>query len=260
MSPVRKNPLRARLSRGRVARGVFQLLADGAATEVLLGAGFDFVLVDAEHRPLNPETVETLVRAAQGQGPGKSAVVRVPALQRGAIQYALETGADGVLVPLVNSRAQAEEAVSLCRYPPLGTRGFNAGTRAASWGQPDAAGYARRANREVVVAVQVETVAGLEAVEEIAAVRGVDMLFVGPFDLSHSLGLTGQLGHRTVRAAIRHIFRVGRRRQKWLGVLAPDPAFAKWTLGQGVRFLTYRSDLRFLKSAAQASWDETAAL
>ena len=96
--------------------------------------------------------------------------------------------------------------------------------------------------------------------KEIAAVQGVDILFVGPFDLSHGLGLTGQLAHPDVRAAITKIFETGRKHGKWLGVLAPDPSFAEWSLGLGVRFLTYRSDVRFLKAAAAANAAEVAAL
>ncbi|MCZ7645094.1 MAG: aldolase/citrate lyase family protein [Planctomycetota bacterium] len=251
MPGPRKNPIRAALARKRLSVGIFQLLADRASTEVLLGNGFEWILVDAEHRPLNPETVEDLVRAAQGCGPDKGAFVRVRETGRGAIQYALETGADGVLVPLVGSREQAEEVAALTHYPPQGTRGLNGGTRAAGWGQKDPAAYARAVNRNLVVAVQIETVSGLEAVEGIAAVKGIDMLYIGPFDLSHGMGLTGQLDHPEVRKAFARVFAAGRKHGKWLGVLAPNVPFAQWCLGQGVRFLTYLSDTRLLKNSVQ---------
>jgi 2-keto-3-deoxy-L-rhamnonate aldolase RhmA len=244
------NPIRAALAKGQLLKGPFQLLADRAVTEIMLDAGFDFVLVDAEHRALNPETVEDLIRTAQGIG--RSAMVRAPMIARAPIQYILDSGADGILIPLVNSPAQAEEAVSYCRYPPQGTRGLNAATRNASWGTTDPGGYAEETNRDLVVAVQIETIAGLDAVDEIAAVEGIDMLYVGPFDLSHNMGLTGQLNHLDVRAAITKVFKAGRQRGKWLGVLAPDAAFAKWCVGQGVNFLTFRSDIRFLKASVTA--------
>jgi len=251
MRSRRKNPVRTALAKRRLLHGAFQVLRDRAVTEIVLGAGFDFLLVDTEHRPFNPETIEDLVRTAQGQGSDKGVVVRVPRPSRGALQYAMESGADGVLVPLVNSRRQAEEIVSLTRYPPKGTRGLNTSTRASDWGQKDAAAYTRKANRELLVAVQIETESGLEAVDEIAQVEGIDLLFVGPMDLSHSLGRTGQLSHKKVRAAIARIFQSGRQHGKWLGVLAPDVPFAKWCVAQGVQFLVYRSDLRFLKAAAE---------
>ncbi|MCW8132803.1 MAG: hypothetical protein KIS92_20825 [Planctomycetota bacterium] len=244
------NPIRAALAQGELLRGPFQLFTDRAVTEILLDAGFDFVIVDAEHRAFNPETVEDLVRTAQGIG--RAAMVRAPMIARGPIQYILDSGADAILVPLVNSAEQAREAVALCRYPPQGTRGLNAGTRNASWGTSDPGGYAAQTNRDLVVALQIETRDGLEAVDEIAAVEGVDMLYVGPFDLSHNLGLTGQLNHLDVRAAIAKVFKAGLARNKWLGVLAPDAAFAQWCVGQGVRFLTFRSDIRFLKASVAA--------
>lgn len=244
------NPIRTALARGDLMRGPFQLFTDPAVTEIMLDAGFDYILVDAEHRAYNPETVENLVRTAQGLG--RAAMVRVPMIARGAIQYVLDAGADGILVPLVNNAAQAKEAVSLCRYPPLGTRGLNAGTRNANWGTTDPGGFAAKTNQDLVIALQIETREGLQNVEEIAAVEGVDMLYVGPFDLSHNLGLTGQLGHADVRAAIAKVFQTGVARNKWLGVLAPDVAFAKWCVSQGVRFLTFRSDIRYLKSSVAA--------
>ena len=111
-------------------------------------------------------------------------------------------------------------------------------------------------NRELVVAVQIETRQGLENVDAIASIQGIDMLYVGPFDLSHSLGLTGQLGHADVRAAIARIFKAGRERGKWLGVLAPDREFAQWCVDQGVRLLTYRSDIRYFKQSTAAALSE----
>jgi 2-keto-3-deoxy-L-rhamnonate aldolase RhmA len=252
--PDSKNSIRAALSQNKLLCGPFQVLTDRAVTEIMLNGGFDFVLVDAEHRPFNPETIEDILRT--GKSCGKSVMVRAPMIARGPAQYILDSGADAILFPLVNSRAQAEEALSLCRYPPQGSRGLNSATRAADWGAPDPAAYAANSNRELVVAVQIETRAGLDAVEEIAAVDGIDMLYVGPFDLSHNLGLTGQLGHADVRAAIARVFKVGAKHGKWLGVLAPDVAFAKWCVEQGVRFLTFRSDVRFLKASVAASLAE----
>jgi 2-keto-3-deoxy-L-rhamnonate aldolase RhmA len=254
MADQTKNPIRARLSQNKLCCGPFQLFSDRAVTEIMLGAGFDYVLVDAEHRALNAETVEDIVRTAQGVG--KACMVRVPMIARGPVQYILDSGADGILIPLVNSAAQAREAVSLCRYPPEGTRGLNSATRNANWGAPNPAEYAATANRELVVAVQIETRAGLDAVEEIAAIEGIDMLYVGPFDLSHNLGLSGQLGHADVRAAIAHVFKTGLKHKKWLGVLAPDLTFAKWATEQGVKFLTFRSDIRFLKASVTAGLAE----
>jgi len=254
MPNVRTNPIRAALKENRLLCGPFQMLGDPAVTEIAIGSGFDFVLVDAEHRALAPDQIEALIRAAQGAGGG--AFVRVPTLNRAHLQHALDAGADAVLVPLVNTRKEAEEAAALCRFPPLGSRGFNGGSRAANWGAPDLKAYIEHANREIVVAVQIETPAALANVAEIAATPGLDMLYIGPFDLSHGLGKVGQLDDPEIRAAIEKICAAARSNGKALGILAPTPEFAKWSHSLGVRLLTYRSDVRMLKHAATASVEE----
>ena len=254
MPVVRKNPLRASLSKNKICLGSFQLLSDPASSEITLGCGFEFMLIDAEHRAFDPHRVEALIATIQGVGKDKSAVVRVPEISRGTMQYALDSGADGVLIPLVNTQAEAERAVSYCRYPPKGTRGLNSAARAAGWWQPNAAVYARATNKSVVAMVQIETVSGLENVDQIASVPGVDMLFVGPMDLSHGMGLTGQFGHPEVRAAIAKIFKTGLQHNKWLGVLAPDAEFAQWCVSLGARFIVCRSDARFLREAGERAW------
>lgn len=252
MSRIENNPLRAALAAGRVTVGAFQVLTDPASTELLLNAGLDWVLIDGEHRPMNPETVEQLVRTAHYCGADKSAMVRVPQLSRSHLQHALESGADAVLVPLVNSAEEAREAGALCRYPPAGSRGLNFVTHASGWGVPDPAAYAKAANASAVVAVQIETRGALDAVEGIAAAEGVDMLYVGPTDLSHGLGITAQFDHPDLRAAMERVFTVAKKAGKWLGVLAPNPAFAKWCVERGVTFLTVKSDARMLTASVQS--------
>ena len=256
MPEPRKNALRAALKTGRVCLGSFQLLNDLASTEILLGAGFEFTLIDAEHRGFDPHRVETLIVAAHGVGPDKAAMVRIKEISRGSVQYALDSGADGVLVPLVNSRNEAERVVEFCRYPPLGTRGLNSAARAARWGQPDAAAYAAHQNENTVVFVQIETAQGLENVEAVAQTPGLDGLFVGPMDLSHGMGLTGQFGHPKVRAAIAHVFQTGLENGKFLGVLAPDREFGEWCVKHGARFVVCLSDARYLKAATEKAVEE----
>lgn len=258
MPAVRTNPIRAALNEKRLIRGPFQMFNDPAITEIIIGGGFDYVLIDAEHRAFAPDTIETLIRAAQGAGGG--AMIRVPTLNRAHLQHALDAGADAVLVPLVNSRREAEEAVSFSRLPPLGTRGFNGGTRAGNWGAPDLKAYVERVNREIVVAVQIETPAALANVAEIAATPGLDLIYIGPFDLSHGMGKVGQLDDPEVRGAIERICAAARKEGKALGILAPTPEFAKWSCSLGVQLLTYRSDIRYFKLATAAAVEELKSL
>ena len=257
---LRKNPIYAALSKGQIVTGAFQMLTDPAVTEVILKVGYDFILLDTEHRAINPETVEHLIRAAHGAGANKAAIVRVSTLRRDAVQYALDAGAEGVLVPLLGTPQQAEEAASYARFPPAGSRGLNSMVRGAGWRAEDPPAYTAAASQQVLLAVQIETEEGVENASAIAAVPGVDVVFVGPYDLSHGMGRTGQLGHPKVRAAIRKVFAAGRAAGKHLGILAPDLKFARWAIDEGVHFMVYRSDMRFLTAQAQESAKEIAVL
>lgn len=248
----RENPTRRALAAGKLTIGAFQVLADPAASELMLLGGMDWVMIDAEHRGFSPETIEQVVRGVQVCGPDKGAFVRVPTLDRVPIQHSLEAGADGVVVPLVNSKEQAEEVAALTHYPPRGTRGLNAVTRAAGWGVKDPKQYVKDTDADVIVAVQIETTEALDALDDIAGVDGVDMLYVGPADLSHSLGVTAEFAHPKLREAMDRVFRVGREKGKWLGVLAPNTEFAEWSVERGVRFLTYLSDSRLLRGNVEA--------
>ncbi len=255
---ARKNPIRTALAKDRVAKGAFQLMVAPAVTEMMLDAGFDFTLIDSEHRAMNPETIENLIRAAHARGSKKGAVVRISGIRRDAFQYALDAGADGILVPLVNTVEEAEQSVSYTRFPPQGSRGLNGRSRATDWGNADIPSYCKAVNREISLAIQIETVEALENVAAIAAVPGIDIIFVGPYDLSHSIGLTGQLGHKEVRSAIRSIFKAAKQAGKATGVLAPDTSFANWCIKQGVRFLIYRNDVLFFGAGVKESFGEIA--
>jgi 4-hydroxy-2-oxoheptanedioate aldolase len=156
--------------------------------EIACASQPDFVCIDMEHGPISPETGEAMVRAAAVHR--MAALVRVPGVDAAAIGQALDWGASGVLVPRVDSARDAARVVDAARYPPQGTRGAGPG-RASGYGR-DIAGALARAAQETVVAVQVETVAGLDAVAEIAAVPGVDLVFIGPGDLGIGLQAAGR--------------------------------------------------------------------
>ncbi|WP_150462846.1 HpcH/HpaI aldolase family protein [Nesterenkonia ebinurensis] len=184
---------RQRLLNGESLVGTFCAIPHPAATEMVASAGFDFLCLDSEHAAIDRETAENMLRAAS--------VWSIPALVRVAgntpelIGAALDGGAAGVLVPRVNTAEEARAAVDASRYPPHGSRGAGPG-RASSYGG-GLSGYLGSANDDIVVAVQIESVEAVQHVAEIAAVEGLDMLFIGPGDLSVSLGATGGTEHDT---------------------------------------------------------------
>ena len=230
---MRKNATKATLAAGGWSPGVIVPVAAPALVEVCALAGFDHVLIDAEHGNLDVAGCEELVRAAEARG--ITPLVRVPTNAPEQILGYLDTGAQGVLVPQVTTREDAERAVRAARYHPLGRRGL-AGTRAADYGLGDSLGdYARRANEELLVLALIEDARAIDHLPAILAVEGLDVISVGPADLSQSLGHPGERDHPAVREAIAEIIRQGVAAGKVVGMNAPTGADVARERARGVR-------------------------
>jgi 2-keto-3-deoxy-L-rhamnonate aldolase RhmA len=225
-----------------------------AIAEIMAWRGFGILVVDGEHSSLGPSRIEELIRVAESAG--ARALVRVPAIGP-AIAHALDAGADGIIVPRVGSAPQAREAVAAARYPPVGARGAGIG-RASRYGQ-ELAGLLKRANDEVLLVVQVETREGLRAVGEIAAVDGVDVLFVGPGDLSVSLGC--EIGSARHSEAIGRIIDAGNAAGKAVGIFCLNAEEIGPWLDLGVRLFILSGDLGiFGRACAESAAAATAVL
>lgn len=242
MRPAR--PLAQRLDE-RPLLSVFVSLHDPAVVGLLAAAGVESVVIDQEHGVMGPAMVRQLITAAHAAG--LPAVVRCAEIRRAVLQDALEAGADGVLVPMVDCVEQARAVVEWCRYPPEGTRGFHPVTAASSYGARP--GGVESRNREVFVAVQIESAAALEAVDAIARVPGLDALFLGPGDLALSLGvgrddqaLSDALAAMTVAAA---------RHGKLAGTFVATRAQARDAVASGARWLVASGDGVLLQDAAR---------
>lgn len=246
--------LRARLRDGRVVLGTFAGINSPGAVESLGWAGFDAICLDAEHGALGIADIENLVRAADVSG--TPALVRVPELGS-VIGRALDAGAEGVVVPRVETAEQAAEAVRRVRYPPAGARGAGPG-RITRYGLAMGE-YLARANDDVLLVVQVETAAGVHNAYDIAATPGIDVVFVGPGDLSVSLAAApGSPAHA---AAIAQILEAAERAGTTAGIFAADPATVEDHAAAGVRFFLLAADLVFLaKAASDAATDARARL
>lgn len=191
--------LKQALVENQLIFGLFCSTPQPQIVEMIGVAGFDFVIIDTEHTLINPETLEQMLRAAEAAG--IAALVRVPDASPKPILRALDAGAQGVVVPSVRSRAEAEAIVRASRYAPQGERSLNAG-RSAIFGALDLAAHLQQANDEVVVVAMIEDREGVAAIDEIVAVPGIDMVLEGAADLSQSLGLAWQTRHPEVRAAL----------------------------------------------------------
>ena len=243
----------ALLARRRLI-GCWCSLANPVTTEVLGLAGFDWLLLDAEHAP---NDVTTLIPQLLALKDSSSApVVRPPWNDTVVIKRLLDAGFYNFLIPYVESAEEARRAVAATRYPPAGVRGVSVSQRQNRYGTvPD---FLKSINANIAVMVQIESAVGLAAVDAIAAVDGVDGIFVGPSDLAAAMGHLGNAAHPDVQQAIRHIFERARAAGKASGILAPVEADARRYIEWGAEFVAVGSDLGVFRSATQALRDRFA--
>ena len=245
------NRFRQDLLAGKTQIGCWLSLGNAITTEVVGGAGFDWLLLDAEHAP---NDVLTLIPQLMALKDSVSApVVRPPWNDTVVIKRLLDAGFFNFLIPFVESAEQARAAVAATRYPPQGVRGVSVSQRGNRYGAQ--ADYFSTVNDQIAVIVQIESRAGVAAAAEIAAVDGVDCLFVGPSDLAAGLGCFGQPNHAEVQAAIASVQAAARACGKPTGILAPAEADARRYLAQGLSFVAVGSDLGVLRTQTQALAD-----
>lgn len=257
---LRPNPLKAALRAGRPQLGSFVKFSDPAAVEILALAGFDFIVIDREHTQFGDEAMVHHIRAAHLNG--LTPLVRVREFNAAAILHALDAGALGVQVPQVNSVARAREVVDAVKYPPMGRRGFAATQRSAQYGFADPVAYAAQSNAETLVCVYCESTEAVACLDGILEIPEVDVVFVGPADLSASLGITGRSDHPQVRATIEDVVRRTRAAGKVAGTVCRDASGAAELARRGVHYLCLDSDQGLLGRSASreaAEWRRTQA-
>ncbi|WP_460450827.1 4-hydroxy-2-oxoheptanedioate aldolase [Alsobacter sp. SYSU BS001988] len=243
-----QNAFKRAILAGRQQIGLWCSLPGPYAAEAMAGAGFDWMLLDTEHSPGDPLTVLGQLQAVAPYP--VSPIVRPASNDAVLIKRILDFGAQTLLIPYVQSAAEAQAAVAAMRYPPRGVRGVSGVTRATGFGR--IAGYARRAEEELCLLVQIETREALDRLEEIAGVDGVDGVFIGPADLAASLGHVGEAGHPEVVAAIEDAIRRIRACGKPAGILTPDNAFAQRCIELGTVFTAVGVDASMLARATEA--------
>ncbi|WGF88645.1 aldolase/citrate lyase family protein [Marinivivus vitaminiproducens] len=242
-----RNTFKHAIAQGRQQVGLWCTLSSPYAAELVAGAGFDWLLFDTEH---SPSDIETVLGQLQAVAPyDVSAIVRPASNDPVLIKRLLDIGTQSLLLPYVESADEARAAVASTRYAPEGVRGVSSLTRATRFGR--VSGYATRAASEIAVLVQVETGNALANLESIAAVDGVDGVFIGPADLAASLGHPGNAGHPEVKAAIQDGIRRIRACGKPAGILTPDTAFAQECIALGTLFTAVGVDVGILARQAE---------
>jgi 2-keto-3-deoxy-L-rhamnonate aldolase RhmA len=243
------NKLKALIQREQPAIGSWIGFADPYSVELMADLGFDWLLVDMEHIPLDRNSLRTILMSMKS---GSAApVVRLPSNSRDHFQTALDLGALGIVVPMIDSREDALQAVNFCRYPPIGTRGFSP-TRASRYFQ-DLESYANQANDEIALIVQVETPRAIANLEEIVTTEGIDGIFIGPGDLASFMNLATQTGHPEIESIVDGIIETVRAHGTPFGLPTWSPAECLNYVRRGACLLTIGSDLGFMSSAARTS-------
>ncbi|MBW6390078.1 4-hydroxy-2-oxoheptanedioate aldolase [Billgrantia antri] len=240
------NGFKQALAEGRPQIGLWCALADAYGAEIAASAGFDWLLIDGEH---GPNDVRSILAQLQAVAPyATHPVVRPINGDADTLKPLLDIGVQTLLVPMVESREQARCIVEATRYPPHGRRGVGAGlARASRWGRvPD---YIHCCHEELCLLLQVESRAGLDNLEEIATVEGVDGIFIGAADLAADMGYLGQAGHAAVNAALLDAFKRIRATGKPAGALTVNEELAREHLAAGCRFLAVGADTALLARA-----------
>lgn len=242
--------LKQRLAAGELTVGSWITLAHPAIAEIMARAGFDWLVADMEHSAIDMAGLQELIRTIGLAG--TPPLVRLTSNDPALIKRAMDAGAHGIVVPMVESRADAEAAVAATYYPPRGRRGVGL-ARAQGYGASFPA-YREWLEREAVVIIQIEHIGAVEDIDAILAVEGVDGFIVGPYDLSASMGMPGLLDHPDVEAAIARVREAGARAGKpgGLHVVEPDRTQIAVRIAEGFRFLAYSLDIRILDTVCRA--------
>jgi 4-hydroxy-2-oxoheptanedioate aldolase len=221
-----------------------------APVELVAYAGFDFCIIDLEHSPFTFERAEDMVRAAEGAG--TAPIIRTFDSQPSTLVRALDTGCDGVLVPNLTTREETEKVVRGARFHPLGQRGMDPHARSARYRTIPKEVYFSEANDRTLLGVQIEGVAGVRNLDDILEVEGTDLIFVGPYDLSQSLGVPGQITAPAVVDKVREIVKEVRVRGKAVGIYADNVEEACRWRDLGIQFVAINVDVYIFLEACQA--------
>lgn len=229
-----------KLQRKEVVIGPFSKTSDPSMIEAMGFAGFDFVILDLEHGPNSINQAQNLIRAAEISG--IFPIIRISSLDASQIGRALDIGAAGIQIPQITTEKEAERAVSFSKFGPAGTRGVCRFVRAANYSSLDRFLYFDQSNDSFVI-LQLEGTDALNNLEDIVSVPGIDIVFIGPYDLSQSLGVTGRINEPVVIEKVRYIVDVCRSRNIVVGIFADEIEQAKYWMRLGVRYIAYSVDV-----------------
>lgn len=242
-----QNPVRALLKGGKPVIGATITVPNADVAAQAANMGFDFLWIEMEHSPITLESARNMILATRGLK--AIPFIRVPVNELWTAKRALDAGALGVIFPFTSTPELARQAVAACKYPPEGRRGYGPGLAGFRWPSPE--GYAKFANRNTMVIAIIEEARAVDQIEEIAAVPGVDVLFIGVNDLSYSLGAGGQMNTPRFQESISRILAAAKKHNLPVGRPAGTPEQIKQFLDQGFTFFQGPSDLSLMGSGSR---------
>jgi len=249
------NPVKQKLSAGGVALGSMVFEFDSPGISRIAGhAGAEFLIFDMEHTGWSVETIRRLIATTPRSGP--LPFVRVPAVEYHFIARVLDMGAAGLMFPMVETVEQARRIVNSAKYPPMGRRGAAFGVAHDDYAGTDILATMRAANEQGLLIAQIETRAGLENVDAIAAVEGIDVLWIGQFDLSNSLGIPGEFDHPEFQSAVDRVLAACKTHNKAAGYMGLDAADGRTQIDRGFRAIAFSGDLWIYQQALRAGLAE----
>lgn len=246
--------LKKKLKDNKLTIGSWLTINHISVVEIMATAGFEWLTIDLEHTAIDIQSAQLLILAIQSKG--MKALVRVSKNEEVIIKRVLDAGADGIIVPKVNSLACAKKAVSYAKYPPIGERGVGL-SRAQGYGTGFDK-YCEKQAEEIIIIAQIEHIDGVNNFAEIAQCAGIDGCLIGPYDLSASMGIPGQYQKEEVKVAINEVLEIARKYNFPSGfhVIESDPKFLKEKIDQGCTFLAYSIDFLFLGDSARLGMEK----
>jgi 4-hydroxy-2-oxoheptanedioate aldolase len=241
---LKENYLKRTLKEGENVFGPFLKLTDPAVVEIMGFAGFDFVIIDAEHGPISMQSAQNMIRAAETAN--VTPIIRVANNDESLILRALDIGAQGIEIPQINCKSDALRAVKSVKYSPQGERGVCRYVRAANYSSMDKFKYFKSANEETMIIAHIEGVEGINNLDEILSVPGIDVIFIGPYDLSQSLGIPGQVNNSLVVKKMKEVVLKCKQNKIAVGTFADDVETAKSWISLGVQYMSFSVDVGIL--------------
>lgn len=238
----------------KLSIGPFSKSCDSAIIECIGLAGFDFVIIDLEHGPNSMETAQNLVRAATLYQ--VTPIIRVNENNESMISKALDIGAQGVQVPQINNEQSARNVINAARFSPSGNRGVCRYVRAAEYSKKNKNDYFEDSNKNTLIIIQIEGKKGLENIDSILQVEGIDIVFIGPYDLSQSMGVPGQTNHPKVLEAMKMITEKANHYNKIVGTFIETPSDLKIWKDLGLLYLSYKVDVGIFYDACYNIYNE----